>query len=671
MTNLSAHGYDLSTVPLMGAYPATQCPVRTQFKYLPPEGVTPAPVNSVLQAAFDAGNDFEALMFARITDLHPDTVHIEESEDLRAMTAATVEAMDRQIPIILGGCLPADFDGRRTGKPDVLLFDRDGYLPVDVKLYALLKDVEVDGRATALTSSLEAPGIDAAQETTGTWGSSRKKSAFQLAHYWRMLEACGRASSRGAFGGILDANEFIVWIDLNAPDGSIQNKKTYEDEPVTWLRAYDHEFEFRRDVAADTMERKSGVEREPKVLPVWISECSSCEWNVHCRPELEERDHISLLPFMSYWQYRPLRLAGITTRRQIAERDYFTASVVQRLSAAQLKAALDDANGDAPLAELWKRAASIQPFAAELAAAGTVTARDLKARLTDQLVLDLDGALNPTWIDQARASVLGTPLLARGFTNLDLPTYDVEVDFDMENDLNGNVYMWGLLVSHPVVEAYACAAGRGRSEATLETKVFPYQVIDAYEPDVEGSGALLEAEVFLRFWREVHRLIAEAADAGKTFQLFYWTSAELTQARRIAASAVVEEPRSGLETTMPTVDEIESFFDEHCTDLEAVLRKHFITANGTSVKVIAPLAGHDWSAVYALTGPDDDAEAAGGDISMIKHRLAIESETPEARESAITWLRTYNEADVEATRKVREWMRRSVHELPRAEGLDE
>lgn len=640
MTSPSAHGYDLSTVPLMGAYPATQCPVRTQFKYLPPEGVTPAPVNSVLQAAFDAGNDFEALMFARITDLHPDTVHIEESEDLRAMTAATVEAMDRQIPIILGGCLPADFDGRRTGKPDVLLFDRDGYLPVDVKLYALLKDVEVDGRATALTSSLEAPRIDAAQETTGTWGSSRKKAAFQLAHYWRMLEACGRASSRGAFGGILDANEFIVWIDLNAPDGSIQNKKTYEDEPVTWLRAYDHEFEFRRDVAADTMERKSGVDREPKVLPVWISECSSCEWNVHCRPELEERDHISLLPFMSYWQYRPLRLAGITTRRQIAERDYFTASVVQRLSAAQLKAALDDANGDAPLAELWKRAASIQPFAAELAAAGTVTAQDLKARLTDQLVLDLDGALNPTWIDQARASVLGTPLLARGFTNLDLPTYDVEVDFDMENDLNGNVYMWGLLVSR-------------------DGDPQPYQVTDAYEPDIDdGSGARLEAEVFLRFWAQVQHLLAEATNAGKTFQMFYWTGAELTQAKRIAELGAIEG--------LPGVDHVEAFFGDHCTDLEAVLRKHFVTANGTSVKVIAPLAGHDWSAVYALAGSEDDA-AAGGDVSMIKHRLAVESEAAESREAAITWLRTYNEADVEATRKVREWMRTAVHELPRAD----
>ena len=648
IANLSTHGYDLSTVPLLGAYPATQCPVRTQYKYLPPPGAVPAPTDAVLQSAFDAGNEFEALMFDRITALHPDAVHIAESHDLAVMTADTVAAMDRRAPVILGGCLPADLAGRRTGKPDVLLYDVDGYVPVDVKLYALLKDVEDGGRSSAPVSHIAAPGFDDAYVVPGTWGSSRKKAAFQLAHYWRMLEAGGRASSRGPVGGILDANEFIVWIDLNAPDGSIQNRKTFEDEPVTWLRAYDHEFAFRRDVAADTLLRKNGDDRGPKVVPVWISECQACEWNAHCRHELEERDHISLLPFMTYWQYRPLRMAGITTRRQIAQRDHFTADVIARLSPAQLRGALAGANADVPLAEVWKRSTSVQPFAAELASVGTVTAGDLSARLTDPVALDLGTDLHPAWIDQARASVLGTPLLARGFTSLDLPVHDVEVDFDYENDLNGNVYLWGLLVSHP-------------SAGTTN----PYLPLDAYEPDVDGSGAALEIAVFARFWSEANRLLAEATAAGQTFQMYYWSHAELTAARRICTP--VDDPAET--TSLPTLDEVEAFFAAHCTDLEAVLRNHFVTADGTSVKKIAPLAGHTWDAVHALGGSEGD-EVAAGDVSMIKHRLAVEAETADARAPAQRWLRTYNEADVEATRAVRAWMRTAVGVLPRADDLD-
>ena len=149
--NISSHGYDLSTVPLLGAYPASQCPVKTQFKVMPPEGVEPAPVSPILQAAFDAGNEFEALIFAQITDLHPDAEHVPEG-DARDMTAATVDAMDRKVPIILGGWLPVDEVGRRTGKPDVLLFDGDGYLPIDVKVYTLLHETDGTGKSVSVSA---------------------------------------------------------------------------------------------------------------------------------------------------------------------------------------------------------------------------------------------------------------------------------------------------------------------------------------------------------------------------------------------------------------------------------------------------------------------------------------------------------------------------------------
>lgn len=648
--NLSKHGYDLSTVALLGAYPATKCPVVTQFKVLPPPGVTPAPDGPMLKEMQNLGNSFEADIFAELRALHPDAELIADNTDLAAMAAETIDAMDRRVPIILGGCLPADWDGRRTGKPDVLLLDdgadNGGYLPVDVKVYTLFA-LDDEGKATAQVADLEQLSPDETFDVAGTWsGGNRKKAAFQLAHYWRMLQACGRASSRGAFGGIIDANATVTWLDLNATDATIQNKKTFEDEPISWLRAYDHEFEFRRDVAAHTVQIRDGADLDPKVLPVWIGECSACEWSGYCRPELEDRDHISLLSYMDYWQHRNLRLAGITTRRQVAERDYFTASTVGRLSDAQLRGVLDDANADTPLADLWSKAKSIQPFAAELAEAGTLTAGDLKARLTDQIAVGLGRQLSPKWIDQARSSVLGTPLLARGFTSLDLPTYDVEVDFDMENDLAGNVYMWGLL-------------------ATVAGETQPYEVIDAYAPDVDGSGARLEAEIFLTFWKRVHALRDQAVSAGQTFQMYYWSHAELTVARRICETAhSMVEP---VETELPTVEKVEAFFAESCTDLEDVLKQHFVTPYGTSVKVIAPIAGHTWDAVKQLADADDENAAAAGDISMLKHREAVEADTQEARDAATLWLRTYNEQDVVATLRVREWMRAAVTTLPRAD----
>jgi predicted RecB family nuclease len=141
--------------------------------------------------------------------------------------------------------------------------------------------------------------------------------------------------------------------------------------------------------------------------------------------------------------------------------------------------------------------------------------------------------------------------------------------------------------------------------------------------------------------------------------MYYWSHAELTVAKRICESAAI----GGL----PSVEQVEAFFAESCTDLEAVLKAHFVMPSGTSVKKVAPLAGHDWGAVHALANEDADGEGASGDVSMIKHRLAVEAPDEESREAARLWLRTYNEQDVIATLRVRSWMRDSIATLPRAD----
>ncbi|MFM9587337.1 hypothetical protein, partial [Streptomyces caniscabiei] len=54
--------------------------------------------------------------------------------------AATNEAMDNQVAVILGGWLPDDTAGGRTGRPDILLHHGDGrYAPGDVKAHRVIK----------------------------------------------------------------------------------------------------------------------------------------------------------------------------------------------------------------------------------------------------------------------------------------------------------------------------------------------------------------------------------------------------------------------------------------------------------------------------------------------------------------------------------------------------
>ena len=116
----------------------------------------PAPVGPVQQASFDAGNEFEAMVFDEICDLHPHAERIPE-EDAGSMIAATVEAMQRSVPLILGGWLPADEFGRRTGKPDVLLFDDGGYIPIDVKVYTLLRRDESATTSASVSALIPLP----------------------------------------------------------------------------------------------------------------------------------------------------------------------------------------------------------------------------------------------------------------------------------------------------------------------------------------------------------------------------------------------------------------------------------------------------------------------------------------------------------------------------------
>lgn len=290
--------YDRMSVPLQGGYVAKRCPVRAQNDNDPAmSGRALTPTDAERQR-MEAGNVFESGVFETILAIHgDDAVMVDAALRRDPAQAATVAAMDAGISVILGGWLPDDAAGRRAGRPDVLVrSDEPGsatYFPLDVKHHGLA--VERDPGDDLIASPLSAP-FPMVGEPVGAWSfvpSHLVNDALQLAHYWRMLETLGRAPET-CVGGIIDrrAEPHVWWINLGDP----RWKVWWSDEPVSVLARYDHEFEFRLDVIAHTLLRAEDPSLPRKVDPVWIAECGSCPWRGECRAELEEMDHVSLLP---------------------------------------------------------------------------------------------------------------------------------------------------------------------------------------------------------------------------------------------------------------------------------------------------------------------------------------------------------------------------------------
>lgn len=78
--------------------------------------------------------------------------------------------------------------------------------------------------------------------------------------------------------------------------------------------------------------------------------------------------------------------------------------------------------------------------------------------------------------------------------------------------------------------------------------------------------------------------------------------------------------------------------------MEKVFKAGWITGEGTSLKAIAPLAGHVW-----------EVDDPGGGLSMARFAEATSDDGPGAGD-ARAWLEAYNRGDVEATAAIREWL---------------
>jgi predicted RecB family nuclease len=393
-------------LPILGSYAAKTCARAIHNQYDATIEAPPYEVPESLQRLFDSGNEHERAVFEAWTIARPDLVNLlaldqreaPSREAKEAHIAATVDAMRRQAPIILGGRLPDDVSGGRGGKPDVLLLDPSsgGYHPADVKAHHVL--ISGDG---AIVSSLADPAYVAASPAPFAVRKRGEDDVIQLAHYWRMLEACGfnAAMPYGAIIGNDPGETYqLTWHDLSAPlftTFSRTNGKTVRSA----LARHDHEHAFRLKVATRARERTGDVDDPPPLVePLGQEDCASCMWAPVCIDILPAGDlSRELRDTLSVREYLALRAQGVLTVDDLA-----------------------NADTDALLAS---------EYADETTHVRLRAQRLRKAHVSAQLCRD------------------GDVLRLIPGASIDLPSADVEIDIDTEWDRTNRVYLWGLMVT--------------------------------------------------------------------------------------------------------------------------------------------------------------------------------------------------------------------------------
>ena len=191
---------------LLTGYAAKQCARRVHNEWDPTIESVLWQTPPELQMRFDAGIAFEADVFATLeAELGAERCrNLTNIAGKSATIAATLEAMDQGVEVVLGGWLPDDVLGGRAGKPDILLRHSQvegawTYVPGDVKAH---QTSTKRARGTLRYSRPAQPQLVEELPGHAAQTSSRLDDHLQLAHYWRMLQACGRAPEERDAPGI-------------------------------------------------------------------------------------------------------------------------------------------------------------------------------------------------------------------------------------------------------------------------------------------------------------------------------------------------------------------------------------------------------------------------------------------------------------------------------------
>ena len=619
----------VSEIPPQGAYLAKTCPQAVQLNVLHP--CEPLPRSTFMAMLGQGGVDFEARVSELLAAAVPDAVVIDPDLSRSAMEASTLGAMERGAPLIVGGRLPVDEAAHRAGEPDLLVrsdaFDTtaagNGYLPVDVKHHGTLRTKKNENADGAVTSNLEALFLGPSDPDAELEAQWRWPDLLQLAHYQRMLEACGYASRIGRWAGIVGREELVVWHDLDLP---VWHPSEYiEDppsEPFSTMQAYDLEFGHRLSVVDASLAHLSNPASPLLAEPIAVPECGECGWRAWCFERMEESADLSLLPGMTVAKRRKCQRRGVITTRELACLDPTTARLVAAgVDLEHLSEKARTSDPSTPVADLM----SGRPKQAEaLEAECIATAADV-ARL-DPLTACFGGAgLGdlPQQIDNARARIgPSAAYRRRGIDHVVVPRADIEIDVDMENVSDG-CYLWGTLLNER------------DASGSMASEFVPFA---SWNPDT----AVGELEAFRAFWEWLTALRTEATRRGVSLLAYcYSQGAENGQLRRLAALCELEA-------------EVEDLLgSDQWVDLLPIVRSQLITGRGMGLKVVAPMTGFSWR------GPE-----VGGQRAMVSYIEATSDPDETVRASAQRWILDYNEDDVRATAALREWLDQRASLLP-------
>ena len=321
---------------VLDAYAARSCPVKTFNAFDPTLRKPEQPLDESLRESFQGGSDFRRGVLDRIAKT-PGAVDLRGQHEAglpwEEREAACLAAMGAGAPVILGGVLPLDLDGHRSGRPDALVRGEDtasgapGYWPLKVKPYRVR---EKQSGGTSLQTSPLADIGSLAPLPDLRYRVFREGTLLELAHHWRLLESCGFAAGRPLAAVIGDdrvsgAEPTATWVDLTTK--FIRTfSRTAGHKLRSPLERYDHEHRFRVHVAEQAAARTGTGDPEPAVRPIRVKECEWCAWWQVCRTQIDDDDlslRISKAP-LDVRELQTLLSLGIKTVAELAEADVDT-----------------------------------------------------------------------------------------------------------------------------------------------------------------------------------------------------------------------------------------------------------------------------------------------------------------------------------------------------------
>lgn len=614
----------------LGGYDAKSCPALVMKNYHPSyteDDKDPIPPGDLARMANGVAFEPEvgALWAQELGDRFlaiPACDRSDRSKKLREKLTLSALREPGDIQVIWNARLPKLKKTHQTGEPDALVrwgVDEDGthlWVPIDVKHHKSLQGTSRNGGTFA--SLFATPHPDAAALVNIGVGIGRQEDAFQLSHYYRMLQHLGHAAPV-ALGGIVGKELMIVWHQLDA--------RLYGRPQSSALELYDSEFASRVQIATAALNGEALVE------PEWKAECTSCVWRTSCHDELKvDLDHITLVPGITPNRARAHYQQGVRRIADLARFDWRTAVLVDSgidvhaLVAWAATVPPETPVFDSPLDVNKAREKGSFPLAKVATAGDALSLNTDTLKYVGSKVHDLAGS-----IDRARANKIGKVFLGRGIQSVGINRSVYEQDMDIEDD-NGYVYLIGVRTTGRKMDSGRTSTERRRGEGRFEFDAF-------VNWDKSEDG---EARVFADFWSHIGKSREYAKTRKYAYRLYYYTDHEPSAFKRLAV-------RHAGKPGVPTVEEVTEFFKlKEVIDLYAVLVEQLVwPTESVKLKEVAKWVRFSWR--------DSDPS---GDNSIAWYHDAVDHEDEVVREDNRQRLLEYNEDDVTAQVAIRDWLTR-------------